>query len=110
MALVGRSCTLDFGPVAIFWQSNITKGEIWVDKLQSMLYSRLSDLENRQQTLQNVRSAPRMYNQFQLSIVNTENEIRGIRSRKTVRSHATAGDHSFKRVFRLGGERQVGRR
>jgi hypothetical protein len=50
-----------------------------------------------------------MYNQFQLSIVNTENEIRGIRSRKTVRSNATAGD-SFKRIFRLGGDRQVGRR
>ena len=51
-----------------------------------------------------------MYNQFQLAIVNTENEIRGIRSRKTVRSHATAGDHSFKRIFRLGGDRLVGRR
>ena len=51
-----------------------------------------------------------MYNQFQLAIVNTENEIRGIRSRKTVRSHATAGDHGFKRIFRLGGDRQVGRR
>ena len=50
-----------------------------------------------------------MYNQFQLAIVNTENEIRGIRSRKTVRSHASAG-HTFKRIFRLGGERQVGRR
>ena len=51
-----------------------------------------------------------MYNQFQLAIVNTEHEVRGIRSRKTVRSHATAGDGGIKRVFRLGGERQVGRR
>ena len=51
-----------------------------------------------------------MYNQFQLAIVNTENEIRGIRSRRTVRSHATAGDSGTKRVFRLGGDRQVGRR
>lgn len=51
-----------------------------------------------------------MYNQFQLAIVNTENEIRGIRSRKTVRSHATASDTGIKRVFRLGGDRQVGRR
>jgi hypothetical protein len=53
-----------------------------------------------------------MYNQFQLAIVNTENEIKGIRSRKTVRSHATASGSGIgiKRVFRLGGERQVGRR
>jgi hypothetical protein len=51
-----------------------------------------------------------MYNQFQLAIVNTENEIRGIRSRKTVRQNATAGDSGIKRVFRLGGDRQVGRR
>lgn len=51
-----------------------------------------------------------MYNQFQLAIVNTENEIRGIRSRNTVRSHAPVGDSRIKRVFRLGGERQVGRR
>jgi hypothetical protein len=51
-----------------------------------------------------------MYNQFQLAIVNTENEIRGIRSRKTVRTNATAGDGNIKRVFRLGGDRQVGRR
>ena len=51
-----------------------------------------------------------MYNQFQLAIVNTENEIKGIRSRKTVRSHATTSDGGIKRVFRLGGERQVGRR
>lgn len=51
-----------------------------------------------------------MYNQFQLAIVNTENEIRGIRSRKTVRSHATTSDTGIKRVFRLGGDRQVGRR
>lgn len=53
-----------------------------------------------------------MYNQFQLAIVNTESEIRGIRSRKTVRSHATAAasDSGIKRVFRLGGDRQVGRR
>ena len=51
-----------------------------------------------------------MYNQFQLAIVNTENEIRRIRSRKTVRSHASASGSGIKRVFRLGGERQVGRR
>jgi hypothetical protein len=51
-----------------------------------------------------------MYNQFQLAIVNTENEIRGIRSRKTVRSHAATNDNGIKRFFRLGGERQVGRR
>ena len=51
-----------------------------------------------------------MYNQFQMAIVNTENEIKGIRSRETVRSHATAPDSGIKRVFRLGGERQVGRR
>ena len=51
-----------------------------------------------------------MYNQFQLAIVNTENEIRGIRSRRTVSSHATGGDSGIKRVFRLGGDRQVGRR
>jgi hypothetical protein len=51
-----------------------------------------------------------MYNQFQLAIVNTENEIRGIRSRKTVRAHPAATDSGIKRVFRLGGERQVGRR
>jgi len=51
-----------------------------------------------------------MYNQFQLTIVKTENEIRGIRSRETVRSHATASDTGMKRVFRLGGDRQVGRR
>jgi hypothetical protein len=51
-----------------------------------------------------------MYNQFQLAIVNTENEIRGIRSHKTVRKNAIAGDSAIKRVFRLGGERQVGRR
>jgi hypothetical protein len=51
-----------------------------------------------------------MYNQFQLAIINTENEIRGLRSRKTVRSHAAASDSGTKRVFRLGGERQVGRR
>ena len=51
-----------------------------------------------------------MYNQFQLSIVNTENEIRGIRSRKTLRTNPAAGDSGVKRVFRLGGERQIGRR
>jgi hypothetical protein len=51
-----------------------------------------------------------MYNQFQLAIVNTENEIRGIRSRKTVRSRSTASASGIKRVFRLGGEPQVGRR
>ena len=51
-----------------------------------------------------------MYNQFQLAIVNTENEIRGIRSRKTVRTNAIRGDGNIKRVFRLGGDRQVGRR
>ena len=51
-----------------------------------------------------------MYNQFQLAIVNTENELRGIRSRKTVPSLATARDSGIKRVFRLGGDRQLGRR
>jgi hypothetical protein len=51
-----------------------------------------------------------MYNQFQLAIVNTENEIRGIRSRKTVPSHATARDGGIKRIFRLGSDHQVGRR
>lgn len=51
-----------------------------------------------------------MYNQFQLAIVNTENEIRGIRSRKTVRFHAATIDSGIKRVFRLRGDRHVGRR
>ena len=51
-----------------------------------------------------------MYNQFQLMIVNTENEIRGNRSRKTVRSHAATTDSGIKRVFRLSGNRQGGRR
>ena len=51
-----------------------------------------------------------MYNQFQLAIVNTENEIRGMRSRKTLRQHPNATDSGIKRVFRLGGDRQVGRR
>jgi hypothetical protein len=51
-----------------------------------------------------------MYNLFQLAIVNTENEIRGIRSRRTVRPQAKASDTGIKRVFRLGEDRQVGRR
>jgi hypothetical protein len=51
-----------------------------------------------------------MYNQFQLAIVNAENEMRGIRSRKTVRPHGPGRESGIKRVFRLGGERQVGRR
>jgi hypothetical protein len=50
-----------------------------------------------------------MYNQFQLAIVATENEIRGIRSRKTI-PHKAASDHGIKRIFRLGADRQVGRR
>ena len=51
-----------------------------------------------------------MYNQFQLAIVHTENQIRGIRSRQTLRSRTTASGSGIKRVFGLGGERQVGRR
>jgi len=51
-----------------------------------------------------------MYNQFQLAIVATENEIRGIRSRKTIPQHKGAGDRGIKRIFRLGADRQVGRR
>jgi len=51
-----------------------------------------------------------MYNQFQLMIVNTENEIRGVRSRKTVRSHVATADNGIKRVFRLNPDRQGGRR
>ena len=51
-----------------------------------------------------------MYNQFQLAIVATENEIRGIRSRKTIAQHKAGSDHGIKRIFRLGSDRQVGRR
>jgi hypothetical protein len=51
-----------------------------------------------------------MYNQFQLTILATEDEIRGIRSRQTVRPRKTARENGIKRLFRLGGERQVGRR
>jgi hypothetical protein len=51
-----------------------------------------------------------MYNQFQLAIVATENEIRGMRSRKTIPQHKAASDHGIKRIFRLGADRQVGRR
>ena len=51
-----------------------------------------------------------MYNQFQMAIVATENEIRGIRSRKTIPQHQASTDHGLKRIFRLGANRQVGRR
>jgi hypothetical protein len=50
-----------------------------------------------------------MYNQFQLAILATEDEIRGIRSRQTVRPRKSS-ENSIKRIFRLGGDRQVGRR
>jgi muconolactone delta-isomerase len=51
-----------------------------------------------------------MYNQFQLAILATEDQIRNTRSRKTLRSRETASDGGIKRIFRLGGDRQVGRR
>ena len=50
-----------------------------------------------------------MYNQFQLAILSTEDQIRNTRSRKTLRQPNTGGG-ALKRIFRLGGERQVGRR
>jgi hypothetical protein len=50
-----------------------------------------------------------MYNQFHLAMLATEDQNRHIRSRKTLRAHS-AGDNTIKRIFRLGGERQVGRR
>jgi len=51
-----------------------------------------------------------MYNQFQMAILATEDEIRGIRPRKTLRSRKAANDAGIKRIFRLGGDHQVGRR
>jgi hypothetical protein len=50
-----------------------------------------------------------MYNQFQLAILSTEDQIRNTRSRKTLRQ-PNAGDSAIRRIFRLGGDRQVGRR
>lgn len=44
-----------------------------------------------------------LYNGFQLGILATEDRIRAIRSRKTVR------DGGSKRIFRLGGDRQLAR-
>jgi hypothetical protein len=52
-----------------------------------------------------------MYNQFQLAILATEDQIRNTRSRKTLRGrHATDSGSGIKRIFRLGGDAQVGRR
>lgn len=49
-----------------------------------------------------------LYNGFQLEMLATENRVRATRSRKTLR------DSGIKRIFRLGGDRQlapqVGRR
>lgn len=42
-------------------------------------------------------------NQFQFAILATEDRIRAIRSRKTLT------DGGVKRIFRLGGDRQVAR-
>jgi hypothetical protein len=50
-----------------------------------------------------------MYNQFQLAMLATEDHNRNIRSRKTLRSR-NDGETTMKRIFRLGGDRQVGRR
>ena len=51
-----------------------------------------------------------MYNLFQLAILATEDEVRGIRSRKTVRQHKAPSNNTIKRIFRLGEDRQAGRR
>ena len=47
-----------------------------------------------------------LYNQFQLTMLATEQQIRATRSRKTVQ------ERGIKRIFRLGGDRaaRVGRR
>jgi hypothetical protein len=50
VALVERSCTLDFDPGLLFWQSNITKCELGVDKSLAILYCPLNDLQNKQLT------------------------------------------------------------
>ena len=42
-------------------------------------------------------------NQFQFAILATEDRIRAIRSQKNV------GDAGIKRIFRLGGDRQLAR-
>ena len=51
-----------------------------------------------------------MYNQFQLAILATEDQLRNTRSRKTLRPREAASEGGIKRIFRLGGDRQVGRR
>jgi hypothetical protein len=51
-----------------------------------------------------------MYNQFQLAILATEDQLRDTRSRTTLRSREAATEGSIKLNFRLGGDRQVGRR
>jgi hypothetical protein len=51
-----------------------------------------------------------MYNQFQLAVLATEDQIRHTRSRKTLRARNAIASTAFKRIFRLGGDHQVGRR
>ncbi len=52
-----------------------------------------------------------MYNQFQLAILATEDQLRNTRSRKTLRSRDTnASGNGIKRIFRLGGDSHAGRR
>ncbi|HEY8772150.1 MAG TPA: hypothetical protein VIM66_03150 [Candidatus Limnocylindria bacterium] len=51
-----------------------------------------------------------MYNQFQLAVLATEDQIRHTRSRKTLRARNANASTGIKRIFRLGGDHQVGRR
>jgi hypothetical protein len=51
-----------------------------------------------------------MYNQFQLALLATEDQIRHTRSRKTLRARNADANNVIKRIFRLGGDHQVGRR
>jgi len=51
-----------------------------------------------------------MYNQFQLAVLATEEQIRHTRSRKTLRARNADANTGLRRIFRLGDHHQVGRR